>query len=157
MNAKEKIMKRSITAKAFTIAAITALALALAPMAKAQGKPCSNATLKGTFADRDTGTIIGVGPYAGVILERFSGTGKLTGSGVQSINGTVAAGTFAGTYEVKPDCTGTYTVHTPQGRTFHASFVIDDDGNELQILITDPGTVINCLARRQFPVGDSEQ
>jgi hypothetical protein len=32
-----------------------------------------------------------------------------------------------------------------------AFFVIDHAGNELQIVITDPGTVINCVARKQFP------
>jgi hypothetical protein len=35
--------------------------------------------------------------------------------------------------------------------TAHAFFVIDDGGNELQIIVTDPGTVINCIARRLFP------
>ena len=52
MNAKEKIMNRSNIAKTFTIAAVTALALCVAPTAHADDKGCSNATLKGTFVQK---------------------------------------------------------------------------------------------------------
>ena len=44
-----------------------------------------------------------------------------------------------------------------QEGTIHAYFVIDDNGNELQIVITVPGTAITCVARRQFPVDDSDR
>jgi hypothetical protein len=151
MNAKEMVMKRSALGKAFTIAALAAVALAV-PAANASTKVCSLATLKGTFADKDTGFLIGVGPFAGVSLERFDGNGTLTGGGFGSLNGQIVQVTFVGTYTVNPDCTGTYTVDvSPLGLTTHASFVIADGGNELQIVITDPGTVITCFARRQFP------
>ena len=49
MNTKERIMKPSTIAKTFTIAAVTVLALGLAPTAKADDKGCTNATLQGTF------------------------------------------------------------------------------------------------------------
>lgn len=154
-------MKHSTKTKAFTIAAVTALALTLAPIAKAEGKGCSNATLKGTFADKDTGFITAppalAGPFAGVNLETFDGHGALTGTGIVSLNGNIFPGTYKGTYTVNPDCTGNYTVQNSLGLTVHAFFVIADGGNELQIVITDPGTVIACIARRQFPVGESEQ
>ena len=48
MNAKDRIVKRNTAAKTFAIAAVTALALGIAPTAKADNKGCSNATLKGT-------------------------------------------------------------------------------------------------------------
>ena len=154
-------MKRNTTAKAFAIAAVTALALTVTPIAKADNRGCSNATLKGAFADKDTGFITAppalAGPFAGVNLETFDGHGALTGTGIVSLNGNVFPGTFTGTYTVNPDCTGTYTVQNSLGSTVHAFFVIDDSGNELQIVITDPGTVITCIARRQFPVGDWRQ
>jgi hypothetical protein len=51
---------------------------------------------------------------------------------------------------VNHDCTGTYTV-TGGGITVDAFFVVDEAGKELQIVITDPGTVINCIARKQLP------
>jgi hypothetical protein len=131
-----------------TVVAVFALALTAAPAAKAAG--CSNATLKGTYADQDTGTIVGVGPFAGVNVDSFDGKGNLTISGVSSLNGSVSPGVETGTYQVNPDCTGTYTV-TGGGLTIDAFFVIDQGGNELQIVITDSGTVINCIARKQFP------
>ena len=63
-------MKRSTIAKTFTIAAVAALALGIAPTAKADDKGCSNATLKGTFAHRATGFVTAppamAGPLAGV-------------------------------------------------------------------------------------------
>jgi hypothetical protein len=155
MNTKKTISKLSTVAQVFTTAAVTALLLCAAPIANAGDKGCSTATLRGIYADKDTGFIVGVGQFAGVNLETFDGKGTLTGTGFSSVNGYVAQGTFAGTYQVNPDCTGTYSVQDPQGDTFHAFFVIDDGGNELQIVITDPGTVITCLARRQSPVGGS--
>jgi len=143
-------MKPSNTVKAMTVIALFVLALTAGPAAKAAAWSCSNATLRGTYSDQDTGTIIGVGPFAGVNVDSFDGKGNITISGISSLNGSVSPGVETGTYKVSPDCTGTYTV-TGGGLTIDAFFVIDQAGNELQIVITDPGTVINCVARKQFP------
>jgi len=161
MNAKDRIMKRSTIAKTFTIAAVTVLALGLAPAAKAD-KGCTNATLSGTFSQRGTGVIIAppsiAGPMANVGTLTFDGRGAVTGTAVNSLNGTIVPATEKGAYQVNPDCTGTYTVQiSPLGITGHAFFVIDDSANEIQIITTDPGVVITCTARRQFPVGDWRQ
>jgi hypothetical protein len=156
MNPKEMTMKPRITAKTLTSLAVTALALTIAPLT-ALAKPCSVATLKGTYADRDTGFISGVGAFAGVNLETFDGNGAMTATGTASLNGTIVSGSSYGTYTVNPDCTGTYTVQNPLGLTVHAFFVIDDNGNEFQDVITDAGTVINCVARKQFPVDDDSE
>lgn len=153
-----------MNARNYTIAALTALALTIAPVARAGDKGCSNATLRGTFADRDTGWIYlapppaAPVPFAGVALDTFDGHGNLTVTGTSSVGGNVSPGTITstGSYKVNPDCTGTYTT-TGGGLTLHASFVINDSGNELQTIITEPGTVILCVARRQFPVDDWRQ
>jgi len=154
-------MKNTVKTKALTIAGVLVLALAVAPTAKAEGRKCSNATLKGTFADKDTGFVItpsgSAVPIAGANIETFDGNGNMSGSGMTSVNGDIFPGTFKGTYTVNPDCTGTYTSVTPQGFTVNAFFVIADGGNELHIVITNPGTAITCIARRQFPVGDGEK
>ena len=75
MNAKKRIMKRSTIAKTFTFAAVTALALGIAPTAKADNKGCSNATLKGTFAHKGTGFVTAppaiAGPFAHVSTQTF--------------------------------------------------------------------------------------
>jgi hypothetical protein len=145
-------------ATAFAIAVVTTLTLGLPRTANAHEKGCSNATLKGTFAEKDTGFITNPSPataslFAGVVMETFDGTGKMTATGISSLDGTVSSETETGTYTVNPDCTGTYEVEiSPGGFTAHAFFVIDDGGNELQIIVTDPGRVITCIARRQVPV-----
>ena len=153
-------MKLSTITKTLTMGAIAALTL-VAPMAKAAGNGCSNATLKGEYADKDTGFLTApaaiAGPFAGVNLESFDGHGGLTGAGIVSLNGNIVPGTFKGVYTVNPDCTGTYTVQNSLGLTVHAFFVIADGGNELQIVITDPGTVITCIARRQSRESNPER
>jgi hypothetical protein len=151
------VMKHSIIARTFTIAALNALALSVAPTANAHEKACSDATLKGTFAQKGTGVIITppaiAGPMANVGTLTFDGNGAITGTVINSLNGNMVPATETGTYKVNPDCTGTYTVQiSPLGITGNAFFVIDDSGNELQIITTDPGVVITCVARRQFPV-----
>src|SRR5258708_39276971 len=93
MNAKEIFMKRSTIAKNFAIAAVTALALGVAPMAKADNKGCSNATLKGTFAHTASGFEIAppsiAGPLAGVGTDTFDGKGNVTTTAMLSINDNV--------------------------------------------------------------------
>src|ERR1700734_1498892 len=105
-------MKRSTLAKTFTMAAVTALALYLSPTAKADDKGCSNATLRGTYAQIGTGVVTAppdqAGPFANVGTLFFDGNGVLTG--VIVVNGSSAEATEIGTYKVNPDCTGTYTV-----------------------------------------------
>ena len=151
-------MKRTTSAKTFAITIATALALGIAPWAMADEKGCSNVTLKGTFADKDTGLITAppamAGLFAGAFLETFDGKGTITDTGIVSLNGNIAPATGKGYLYRNPDCTGTYAVQLSLGLTVDGFFVIDDDGNELQVLITDPGTVISCIARRQFRVGD---
>jgi len=146
-------MKLSTITTTLAMAAVAALTL-VAPVAKAQ-PGCSNATLKGTFSDKDTGFIVAppqfAGPFVGVNLEVFDGTGGMTSTGMGSLNGNITTGTFKGTYTVNSDCTGTYSGLNSLGLTIHAFFVISDGGNQLDIVIIDPGTVISCVARRVFP------
>ena len=165
-------MKRSNIANAFAITAFAVLALGVAPTAKAHDKACSKATLQGNYTHIATGFFISPGsmatPFAAVSTITYDGNGAFTETGILSLNGNIVPPqtdpalvqtvTGTGTYTVNPDCTGTYTVNvSPLGLTTHAFFMIADGGNELQIVITDPGTVITCIARRQFPVGGSEQ
>jgi hypothetical protein len=74
------------------MAAVTALALAIAPTAKAQINLCSNATLHGTFAYTGTGIITappdGRRPVANVGTQYFDGNGGTTGAATLSGNGT---------------------------------------------------------------------
>jgi hypothetical protein len=160
MNTKERIMKRSTIAETFAIAAVAALALGFAPTAKAADKGCSNASLKGSFADTASGFSTSppamAGPLAGTLTETFDGKGAMTATGMLSVNGNVVAVTDKATYSVNPDCTGTYTSQvSPLGITAHYFFVIFDSGNGFSWICTDPGVVLNGTARKQFPtLGD---
>jgi hypothetical protein len=167
MNPKEIIMKRSTIARSFgastfAIAAVAALALGMAPTAKADNKGCSNITLKGTFSNLGTGFVISppamAGPLAGAITETFDGNGNVTSGGMNSFNGNIVGGTAKGTYTVNPDCTGTYAVLiTPGGFTAHYSFAIFDSGNAFKYICTDTGVVYSGISTRQYPVGDWRQ
>lgn len=166
MNSMERTMKpRNTIAKTFSIAALTALVLSIAPTATAADKGCSNASLTGTFVRRDTGTILSpatiAGPIAVVGTFTFDGNGSLTGAGVQSQNGNISHGTSTGTYTVNPDCSGTIINQGSGGHSSHYSFWMDNNGNEIQYICTDtaPGFAIvySGFARRQFPWGDPRQ
>jgi hypothetical protein len=82
-------------AKTFTIAAVTLLALGLAPAAKADDKGCTNASLNGTFSQKGSGVITAppsiAGPMANVGTLTFDGRGAVTGALVNNLNGTIAS------------------------------------------------------------------
>jgi len=144
-------MKSSTIAKTFTIAAVTALALGIAPTANAQA--CTNSSLRSTFAFKGAGFIVSppsvAGPFADVNTLTFNGQGAVTGTGMVSQNGNIVPVTETGTYNVNPDCTGTYAVLlSPLGFTAHYYFVIDASG-ELQIICADSGVAFSGTARRQ--------
>jgi hypothetical protein len=149
-------MKRYSLTKTFTVAAVAVLALGISPLAKADNKGCSNATIKGTFAHTASGFEIAppsiAGPVAGVGTDTFDGKGGVTTSAMVSVNGNIIPITATGTYKVNPDCTGTYVI---PGTTLF--FVIADSGNEIHAICVDPGVVLNHTFRRQYPEGDWRQ
>jgi hypothetical protein len=153
------IMKRTAIAKTFVITVATALALGIVPRAKAQEPGCSKATLKGTFAYTSTGFLTAppsiAGPVAEVGTQTFDGNGKTTATATLSVNGTLYQLTITGTYTVKPDCTGTFTLQVsfpPSSGvgviTVDVFFAIDGIGTEFQAIETDPGDVITRIGRR---------
>lgn len=157
MNSGRKgLMKRYSKVKAFNIAAVAVLALSMAASANADNKGCSNATLKGAFAHTASGFEIAppaiAGPLAGVGIDTFDGNGGVTTTATLSINGNIVPLTAKGTYQVNPDCSGTYIL---PGTTLF--FVIANSGNEIHAVCVDPGVVLNHTFRRQFPVGDWRQ
>jgi hypothetical protein len=145
--------------KVFTVAAALTLALAIAPAVRASDKGCSNNTLRGSYAQTGTGVITAppdqAGPFANVGTIVFDGNGGLTGVLTISQSGMSAQATETGTYSVNSDCTGTYTVQiAPFGITSQAFFAIDTNGDELEIIVTDAGSVITCVAKKLYPGRD---
>jgi hypothetical protein len=149
-------MKPSTIAKTFTIAAVTALAMGIAPTVNAQvNKGCNNATPAGTFAYTVTGAFVAapapLGPYAETGAQTFDGNGNTAVSGMSSTNGNIMSATYTGTYTVNPDCTGTFTLQIAPGITAHYFFVISDAGDVYQAVCLDPVAVITRSGRRLYP------
>ena len=156
-------MKRTIMRNMFTVTLTTALAVIVAPTARAGEKACSNATLTGTFAYTNTGFFTAAaappaqaGSAASVGVQTFDGNGGTTATAWVSVNGNIFQVTIKGTYSVNPDCTGTLTlfpsivsppITVPPRQVF---FVIDDDGAEFRAINTTAGDVVTTIGRRQF-------
>jgi hypothetical protein len=113
-------MKPTTSAKTFTIAIATALALGIAPWAMADERGCSEESLKGIFGHTSIRSILAapiralVGPSAEVGTQYFDGKGGVTFTFNSSQNGDIGPGKTTGTYTViDDDCTGTFTEATP--------------------------------------------
>lgn len=148
-------MTRSTIAKSFTIAAVTALALSVAPTAKADDRGCSNSSIIGTFAVTTTGYGVHapdpVGPaFAQVSMQTFDWAGATTNVGMSNVNGKVGQANSTGTFTVNPDCTGTFTLTVGQGLSTWF-FVIADNGNEIRAICVDPYAVLTKIGRRIYP------
>ncbi|MEP7272902.1 MAG: hypothetical protein ABI882_15480 [Acidobacteriota bacterium] len=164
-------MKRSIAPTVLVFSFATVFVLAILPRAEAQTEQqvsgsiaqpneCSNRSLRGSFGFTSVGNLLEaggfppavVGPFAEVGRQTFNGRGKTQGTATLSANGNILKVTFAGTYEVKPDCTGSMTfLVDPLGPpAVTADFVIDDDGAELRVILTGTGAVESRIYKKQF-------
>ena len=128
--------------------------VALGTASNAQAQPsCSNATLDGSFGLTATGTVSNptVSLFTQVGRQTFDGKGNTEATATTSVNGASFPVTVKGTYTVNADCTGSLTLHvSPVGITVHADFVIVSDGAELQAIVTDPGSAVTVVAKKQF-------
>jgi hypothetical protein len=141
-----------------TAVAVTGLSVAHATPATISQSTCTNATISGTYGYSFTGSEF-VGPDGtpqpgGTRIEvvavgsiTYDGQGGFTGSDNISVNGNVRPRSYTGTYSVQPNCTATSTIDSPGG-AIHTSFVINNGGNNLLIIVTDPGTALLGEAQR---------
>jgi hypothetical protein len=164
-------MQRTIAPTILVISLAAAFVLGILPRAEAQAqqqatgsiaqrRECSNRSLRGSFGFTSVGNLLEtggfppyvVGPFAEVGRQTFNGNGETRGTATLSANGNILRVTFEGTYEVKPDCTGSMTFLVdpigPPAAT--ADFVIDDDGAELRVIITGTGVVESRIYKQQF-------
>ena len=111
---------------------------------------CSTATLINSYGLSLKGRILSpspapLGPYAGVGSATFDGAGAVTIILTQSFNGSITQPlSFDGSYSVNTDCTGSMTFG---GANF--DFVIVYGGDDLLLIETDPGTVVDGEAKRR--------
>jgi hypothetical protein len=125
-----------------------------ASTANGQSKRCTNETPKGTYGFYGNGTFLPgnpdgeiAGPYTTIGLIKFDGDGHFTvPSETETFNGQPAVDPpFGGTYTIKPDCT--LTAANQFGGGFAG--VIVDDGNEIYLMATDPGVILNFVLKRR--------
>jgi hypothetical protein len=133
--------------------------------------PCSNAGVAGDWGYTKTGTLFaptGATPFATLGILKLGRDGTLAGVNTGAVGGKVSADVLKGTFEVKPDCTGTTTVevYDQSGallRTIGMNLVVDDDANHLRGIMTSlvlPNgvslpTVITADAKRLSSKGAS--
>jgi hypothetical protein len=110
-------------------------------------KACSLESVAGNWGITDTGTVVGIGPRAAVGVLTLDGAGHLVnGFATSSLNGTVAAETFSGTYTVNANCTGTIDANIFDASTGAEIFALtlytafDDKSQELRALFTSATT-----------------
>jgi len=124
--------------------ALSAVTFAVAPRAlKAADAdalcPLGNATLRGTYTLRGEGTIVGIGPMTAVGWLTYDGKGNVVNSFMSaSVNGVISTFTISGPYTVNSDCAGSTDLSGS-----HYNFVVSPDGNRVNWIQTDPGTVVS--------------
>lgn len=113
-----------------------AKAKAVQDHASQEARSCSNATLDGTYGFQRNGQT-SQGPITAVGLIVFDGRGNFVDQQTIARSGKFSTVTDqTGTYEVKPDCTGTET--DPTGAVF-ATIVVVHNGGEVLGMSMTPG------------------
>jgi len=110
---------------------------------------CSNATLHGSYAFTESGTIVDIGPVAVAGVFQADGNGNLTANDTVSLNGEIVQESLNFTYQVNPDCTGSASSALNQ-ESAHFNFVIINFGEEVTGIHTDSGTTLILKAKQQF-------
>jgi len=119
---------------------IPTVLLVVLTVAGAASATCSNATLNGVYGYYH-GRPDGIGGQRALVGQMIAdGHGNLTGSWTASLNGTISAGTFTGTYSIAKNCTGSFTLSNEDESPADFSFTLDDSHKGFQILQTDSGT-----------------
>ncbi len=131
-------MNRAFHSMLFGAIFLAALA-GITPAAQAQG--CTMSGAAGKYGFTLTGVVIlstGPVPLAAVGRATLDPAGNASGTESRSVGGGFANETFAGTYAVNPDCTGTATINFYESgqlvRTSVLSLVFDDNEREIRMV-----------------------
>jgi hypothetical protein len=129
------------------------IALGNTPAVKAGNSSCTNATLRGEFGSQISGTFgIGGTSPTGSLAEtgifKFDSQGNMNAVDIGSLNGQIFPSTLLGTYNVKRDCTLTLTFTDAFNNRVNFSGVIVNRGQEIFLIQTDQGTVINGILKK---------
>ncbi len=151
--------------KVVSLAALALAALAALGSAYASATVCTNKLLAGNYGFTIQGTKLGglgfLGQQVGVASTTFDGNGNFTQIDTVTIAGNVVSDfthtPATGTYTVNSDCTGNFNINFTDGRPpVTASFVLVDNGNEIDTVVTSAGGAQGILAtssvgKKRFP------
>ena len=109
---------------------------------------CSNRSASGTYGYRMNGSIMGVGSFLvnGYFIHNPDGTTRVHAYG--TINGQTDLIDATGTFTTNGDCTGTGRFPTPALGVITYYFVLSDEGNQIDLINTNQGIVLQGTARR---------
>lgn len=119
--------------------------------AYAKTDACDLKSLEGGYGFTLTGSNLKLNvPY--VIVGRFvsDGAGGLSGTATQSVGGKIFVNTFTATYSVSEACTGSATLEFNGGAKAELDFVIVSSGQEVMMVVKDPGTVESGTAKKEL-------
>lgn len=119
-----------------------ALLLAVPGIPARAADVCSTKDLHGAYGFQLTGetTISGTAtPVAGVARIVFEEEGSLSGSSSVNFNGLLLGNPVTGTYEIRPDCTMSFSLQDDSGAFQHFSGVITGRGKKVEFQQTEPG------------------
>ncbi len=150
----------TITA-AFVLLAFGVLGTAYA---QSESASCNNKLIRGNYGVTVQGIKLAgpgpTGPQVGVAVVEYDGKGNFTQIDTVTIDGEVVADfthtPATGTYVVNSNCTGTFTINFTDGRpTVTTNFVVVDNGNEIDAVVTsaggNPGVLAtSSVAKRRF-------
>jgi hypothetical protein len=133
---------------------LLAVALILSSPLMAHASACSNSTIRGSYAFTIHGTVFlqdgSTLLIDGLAKTTFDGKGNLTQLDAVAVNGNVAPGwaSNTGTYSVKPDCTGTFTVTNGNQQPVHLRMIVAQSGNTIHDMVIDPGFATTAEGER---------
>jgi hypothetical protein len=115
---------------------------------------CSLSTLKGSYALSGQGAVTAFTPpaliaHTGIVT--YDGKGNFVGHDTVTMNGTASLDTFAGTYDISPNCTVTIELISSGFGTIHELGRITGEGKsqEVHFIYTDFGLFATDTIRKQ--------
>jgi hypothetical protein len=146
-------MKRQISPISFAFALGVLAVLGTASVAFADDHRCTLHNVAGAYGYTVTGIRNGIGPAASMGIAVLDDDGTVSGSQSASFNGIILTETFAGTFTVNDDCSGSTVLNVVSSnpvfnRTSNLDLVWDDGEARFRMIFTDANTILTGDGQR---------
>lgn len=131
-----------------SIAILLFAAMLVCSSAAQAATTCTNASVSGVYGISTVGTGLNGSsqPASSIYQITADGNGNVTGTATKSIDGMIVTFTFAGTYSVASNCTGTAIFTNQNGDIEHDNFVLDNANRGAFLIQTDAVHVQSSVA-----------